>query len=98
MATAYQKELCEIREYSLNRSCLLTKSCKIKGNEVVIHSGFYDQEFIAYTSLPTSMFKKEAIDKFVVTRSVQVGDYVWLHSKGSKSLKDIIRKNLKEQL
>jgi hypothetical protein len=78
------------------RSCLSTRPSKVRGIEVDIHSGIYDNEFLAYVILPVSMFKEEALTKFVVSKSTQLGDYLYIFSKGEKSLKVIIRKNLKE--
>jgi hypothetical protein len=98
MSTAYQKELHDIKEYCGVYSCLTTRTCKIKGIKVDIHSGMYDNEFITYAILPVSMFKEEALNKFVVSKSTQLGDYLYIFSKGEKSLKDIIRKNMKESV
>jgi hypothetical protein len=98
MSTAYQRELYEFRETYEVASCLRTDKCKIRGIEVYIHSGNYDGEFIAYACLPVSMFIEEATGKFRATLSIEDGNYFHVYSRGVKSLKDIIRKNLKEQL
>jgi hypothetical protein len=98
MSTAYQRELYEIREYAEAISCSYTTICKVKGHKLFIYSGNYDGEFIAYACLPVSMFIEEATGKFRATLSIQDGNYLHVYSRGMKSLKDIIRKNLKEQL
>lgn len=96
--SAYQKELYTIREFAVTISCSYTTICKVKGRKLFIYSGVYDGEFIAHTVIESSMLKEEAMSKFRVTGSLKVGKYVHIYAKGSKSLKDIIRKNLKEQL
>lgn len=96
--SAYQLEMYNTREYCEVRSCLSTRPSKVRGIEIDIHSGVYDNEFLAYVILPVSMFKEEALTKFVVSKSTQLGDYLYIFSKGEKSLKDIIRKNMKESV
>jgi hypothetical protein len=96
MSTAYQKELHDIKEYCGVYSCLTTRTCKIKGIKVDIHSGMYDNEFITYAILPTDMFKEEALTKFVVNRRFE--PHLYIFSKGEKSLKDIIRRTMKESV
>jgi hypothetical protein len=94
--SAYQLEMYNTREYCTARSCISTRPSKVRGIKIDIHSGVYDNEFLAYVILPVSMFKEEALIKFVVSKSTQLGDYLYIFSKGEKSLKDIIRKNMKE--
>lgn len=96
--SAYQLEMYNTREYCAVYSCLTIRPCKIKGIKVDIHSGMYDNEFLAYAILPADMFKEEALTKFVVSKNIKLGDYLYIFSKGEKSLKDIIRKNMKESV
>lgn len=96
--SAYQLEMYNTREYCAVYSCLSTRPCRIKGIKVDIHSGIYDNEFLAYVILPVSMFKEETLTKFVVSKNIKLGDYLYIFSKGEKSLKDIIRRNMKESV
>lgn len=98
MSTAYQKELCEIREYCDSASCLRTNNFKVRGIRIDVHSGIYDGEFIAYAAFPTKYFPEEALTKFVVTKNPHMSDYVYVYSRNIKSLKDIIRRTMKESV
>ena len=92
MSTAYQKELCEIREHCDSASCLRTNNFKVRGIRIDVHSGIYDGEFIAYAAFPTKFFPEEALTKFVVTKNPHMSGYVYVYSRNIKSLKDIIRR------
>ena len=94
MSTAYQKELCEIREYCQDASCLVTSNFKVRGIRIDVHSGIYDGEFIAYAAFPTKLFPEEALTKFVVTKNPHMSDYVYVYSRNIKSLKDLIRRTM----
>ena len=94
--SAYQLEMYNTREYCEVYSCISTRPSKVRGIKVDIHSGVYDNEFLAYVILPVSMFKEEALTKFVASKSTIYEPHLYIFSKGEKSLKGIIRKNMKE--
>lgn len=95
--TKYQEMLRDTVIYAEGRNCLKVEFSEVRGNEVVIHSGYYDGEFIAYCEVDCKLLASTSISKFRPTK-LGVCSTLEIYSRSGKSLKALIRRNMKEQL
>ena len=95
--TKYQEMLRDTVLYASDWNCLKVEFSVVRGIEVIIHSGYYDGEYIAYCEVDCKVLASTSISKFVPTK-LGVCSILEIYSRSEKSLKALIRRNMKEQL
>lgn len=95
--TKYQEMLRDTVLYAEDRNCLKVEFSIIRGNEFIIHSGYYDGEYIAYCEVDCKLLACTSISKFKPTK-LEVCSTLEIYSRSEKSLKDLIRRNMKESV